>query len=217
MNSEYQEQARRLNELRTCAGQGSRIGSPNGSPGSAPNPGENQSWDNEPPNQQWEESQSVNDPLIFQGVYAPSGFDMLDILLAVYNRPNPQIPIGNVDSAVALVLCDAEAPNHPIVYCSEPFEKLTGYSGSEIIGKNCRFLQHPPGGICSDQNILNMNSAARREVKHSIGIGRESRVRVANYKKDGTPFANILTVIPILWEGKHYMVGFQADERSIHR
>merc|ERR1711977_763863 len=40
---------------------------------------------------------------------------MLDILLQVYNRPNPQIQIGNVDSAVALVLCDAEAPDHKLL------------------------------------------------------------------------------------------------------
>ncbi|KAL2069581.1 hypothetical protein VTL71DRAFT_14260 [Oculimacula yallundae] len=218
MNSEYQDQARRLNEIRTFAGQGSLNGNNGGGFGSAVKPVADPSWNSGiSTDQQWVESQPVNDPLIYQGVYAPSGFDMLDILLQVYNRPNPQIQIGNVDSAVALVLCDAEDQNHPIVYCSEPFENLTGYSGAEIVGKNCRFLQHPPGSICSDRTILDTNLAARREVKHSISIGRESRVRVTNFKKDGTLFANILTVIPIFWEGKHYMVGFQADEKSICR
>lgn len=137
--------------------------------------------------------------------------------LQVYNRPNPQIEIGNVDSAVALTLCDAEDSNHPIVYCSEPFQALTGYSSPEVIGQNCRFLQTPPGSRCSDRNILQANSAAKREVKHNISRGRESRVRFTNFKKDGTPFTNILTVIPIFWEGKNYIVGFQADEGSLYR
>jgi len=238
MNSEYQEQARRLNEIRTYAGQGSQGGV--ASSDSNGNVGGSSSWNGSYSNQQWADSQPVNDPLIYQGVYAPSGYDMLDILvcylmsrgrpcvslgrsrflsksLQVYNRPNPQIQIGNVDSAVALVLCDAEAPDHPIVYCSEPFENLTGYSGNEVIGQNCRFLQHPPGGYCPDRNINQANSAAKREVKHNISRGRESRVRFTNFKKDGTPFTNILTLIPIFWEGKNYIVGFQADEGRLYR
>ncbi|KAH7346458.1 PAS domain-containing protein [Rhexocercosporidium sp. MPI-PUGE-AT-0058] len=215
MNPEYQEQARRLNEIRTFAGHG--LQRENGSSNSNGNAGENGAWNGTYSNQQWADSQPVNDPLIYQGVYAPSGFNLMDILLEVYKRPNPQIHIGNVDSAVALVLCDAETQDHPILYCSEPFENLTGYSSAEVIGHNCRFLQHPPGGSCSDRNILQANSAAKREVKHNISRGRESRVRFTNFKKDGTPFANILTLVPIVWEGKNYIVGFQADEGSLYR
>ncbi|KAK0120030.1 hypothetical protein ONS95_011444 [Cadophora gregata] len=215
MNSEYQEQARRLNEIRTYASQASQGGRT--SSNSNGNAGESSSSNGSYSNQQWADSQPVNDPLIFQGVYAPSGFDMLDVLLQVYNRPNPQIQIGSVDSAVALVLCDAEAPDHPIVYCSEPFENLTGYSEQEVIGRNCRFLQHPPGRYCSDRNVNQGNSVAKREVKHNISTAHESRVRFTNFKKDGTPFTNILTLIPIAWQGRNYIVGFQADEGSLYR
>ncbi|KAJ5051678.1 uncharacterized protein L3040_001451 [Drepanopeziza brunnea f. sp. 'multigermtubi'] len=101
-------------------------------------------------------------------LYAPSGIDVLNILLAVKCRPNPQIDIGNIDSGVALVLCDADDLDNPIVYCSEPFMSLTGYDSADIIGKNCRFLQHPPGQKCADRDIISTNSAARRK---SIGRG----------------------------------------------
>ncbi|KAG4432951.1 hypothetical protein IFR05_011571 [Cadophora sp. M221] len=198
--------------IRTFAGQGSQRET-----NSTGNAGENSPWNGTYSNQQWADSQPVNDPLIYQGVYAPSGFNLMDILLEVYKRPNPQIQIGNVDSAVALVLCDAEAQDHPILYCSEPFENLTGYSSAEVIGQNCRFLQNPPGGYCSDRNVLHSNSAAKREVKHNMNRGRESRVRFTNFRKDGTPFTNILTLVPISWEGKRYIVGFQADEGSLYR
>ena len=33
--------------------------------------------------------------------------------------------------------------DNPIVYCSEGFCKLTGYKRSEVLGRNCRFLQGP--------------------------------------------------------------------------
>ncbi|KAI9054221.1 hypothetical protein LZ554_001389 [Drepanopeziza brunnea f. sp. 'monogermtubi'] len=120
------------------------------------------------------------DPNIFSKIkdlYAPSGIDVLNILLAVKCRPNPQIDIGNIDSGVALVLCDADDLENPIVYCSEPFMSLTGYDSADIIGKNCRFLQHPPGKKCADRDILSTNSAARRKVKHSNLHGMESQTR----------------------------------------
>jgi len=162
----------------------------------------------------------VKDPLIssIPGIYAPSGFGIIDILLQVYQRPNPQIQIGNVDSSVALVLCDSDLPDHPIVYCSEPFEKLTGYSSNEILGHNCRFLQHPPQiRPSSDKRVEEANELARREVRAKIDAGLEARVHFTNYRKDGSPFTNILTLIPITWDGRNYIVGFQADKGMLYR
>jgi len=38
------------------------------------------------------------------------------------------------------------SPDLPIVHCTETFQKLVGYPESEILGRNCRFLQYPPPG-----------------------------------------------------------------------
>jgi PAS domain S-box-containing protein len=129
------------------------------------------------------------------------------------------IDIGNIDSGVALVLCDSAIPDMPIVYCSEPFENLTGYSSAEILGHNCRFLQHPLGGYCSDERARTCNELSRREVKERFTRGEEARVRFWNFTKDGRMFVNVPT-IPITWEEglgqeKRYIVGFQADEGRI--
>ncbi|TEB31164.1 hypothetical protein FA13DRAFT_1629706, partial [Coprinellus micaceus] len=35
--------------------------------------------------------------------------------------------------------------DHPFVYCSPSFTKLTGYNEQETLGRNCRFLQNPVG------------------------------------------------------------------------
>jgi PAS domain-containing protein len=40
-----------------------------------------------------------------------------------------------------LDLQDIRKYDHPIVYASPTFQRLTGYDASEIMGKNCRFLQ----------------------------------------------------------------------------
>ncbi|KAK6586873.1 hypothetical protein PZA11_000163 [Diplocarpon coronariae] len=124
------------------------------------------------------------------------------------------VDLGNVDSGVALVLCDAGIADLPIVYCSEPFTSLTGYSHSEIIGTNCRFLQHPPGRHGADHHANQLNAKARDEVKQKLALGHEARVHFVNFRKDGSEFVNILTLIPISWQGKNYVVGFQADEGS---
>lgn len=135
-------------------------------------------------------------------------------------RPNPTIDIGNIDSGVALVLCDSALPDMPIVYCSEPFESLTGYSSADILGHNCRFLQHPPGSFCQDERVRIANGHSRKELREKIARGEEARVRLWNFTKEGKIFVNVLTTIPITWdEGlgqeKRYIVGFQADEGRI--
>ncbi|KAG0651590.1 White collar 1 [Hyphodiscus hymeniophilus] len=161
------------------------------------------------------ENEPLQDPLIYPGLYAPSGFDMMGILVRVRTRPNPTIAIGSIDSSVALVLCDTALPDNPIVYCSEPFEALTGYSSTEVMGRNCRFLQHPHpsarNNVKGAPEVEALNKQARAQLRDKI-----TRVRVANYTKGGVTFFNLLTIIPIAWDegeaGKRYIVGFQAQE-----
>ncbi len=62
-----------------------------------------------------------------------------------------------------------------------------------------------------------MNAAARSEVKNKMSRWQESQVRFVNFRKDGSSFVNLLTLIPIKWQGRNYIVGFQADEGSIGR
>ena len=39
------------------------------------------------------------------------------------------------------VIADPHLPDCPIVFASDAFLELTGYSREEILGRNCRFLQ----------------------------------------------------------------------------
>jgi len=40
-----------------------------------------------------------------------------------------------------VTIADATAEDLPLVYVNPAFEKMTGYSSDEVLGRNCRFLQ----------------------------------------------------------------------------
>lgn len=84
------------------------------------------------------------------------------------------------------VVSDATKPDCPIMYASSGFFSMTGYSSKEVIGRNCRFLQGPE----TDQNEV-------EKIRDAVRNGRSYCGRLLNYKKDGTPFWNLLTVTPI--------------------
>lgn len=73
----------------------------------------------------------------FAGLYSSSGFDMLGVLARVAARPNPQLSIGAVDTSCAFLVVDAKRWDQPIVFASDTFSKMTGYTSDEIIGRNC--------------------------------------------------------------------------------
>jgi PAS domain S-box-containing protein len=86
----------------------------------------------------------------------------------------------------AIVITDPNEPDNPIVYANPTFERITGYSIEEAVGKNCRFLQ----GEDRDQPALEELRAAIREE-------RECQVVLRNYKKDGILLWNELSISPV--------------------
>ncbi|CAI7842784.1 unnamed protein product, partial [Closterium sp. NIES-53] len=47
------------------------------------------------------------------------------------------------DLHVSFVVTDPKQQDNPIVYVSDAFLELTGYTRKEVLGRNCRFLQGP--------------------------------------------------------------------------
>ncbi len=100
------------------------------------------------------------------------------------------------------VIADPTLPDCPIVFASDSFIELSGYRREEILGRNCRFLQ----GKSTDRETVDQLKAAIKE-------GREITVRLLNYKKNGVPFWNMLTVAPIMDSSgaPRFLVGVQVD------
>lgn len=146
-------------------------------------------------------------------IYSKSGFDMIRALYYVSTRPNPEIQLGAVDFSCAFVVCDVSMNDIPIIYVSDNFQNLTGYSRHDIIGQNCRFLQAPDGNVEAGTKREFVENDAVYNLKKKIQEGRECQQGLINYRKGGKPFLNLLTMIPIPWDSKEirYYIGFQID------
>lgn len=128
-------------------------------------------------------------------------------------RPNPKINIGAVDLSCAFVLCDITRHDHPIVYVSDAFERLTGYSREEIVDRNCRFLQAPDGRLDAGSKRSFVDGQTVYRLRTTIHDRTEIQASIINYRKGGQPFMNLITMIPIRWDSEDYRfyVGFQVD------
>jgi PAS domain S-box-containing protein len=106
------------------------------------------------------------------------------------------------EASIGISITDNRREDNPLVYVNERFVKLTGYDTAEVLGRNCRFLQGPD----TDPEPV-------AELRRAVDAGESTRVQLLNYRQDGTPFWNRMTVAPIRdGEGTitHY-VGFQED------
>src|ERR687894_2093075 len=118
-----------------------------------------------------------------------------------------------LDRAVAassngILITDPALPDNPVVYVNPAFERTTGYSSAEAVGHNCRFLQ----GEERDQPALD-------EVRAAVREGRECRVVLRNYRKDGSLFWNELYISPVYDEEGRLInfVGVQNDVTESRR
>jgi len=115
----------------------------------------------------------------------------------------PQILATILDSTNnGITLSDPDQQDMPIVYANKSFEVMTGYDQSEIIGRNCRFLQ----GQDRDQE-------ARFILRQAIDARQSIVVDIRNYRKNGEVFKNRLALTPLFDEQGRllYYLGVQYD------
>ena len=105
-------------------------------------------------------------------------------------------------SSNGIVITDATQSNNPMIYVNPSFERITGYSAAEVIGRDCRFLQ---GG---DRNQIGL-----LELRQAIQEQRECHAVLLNYRKDGKPFWNDLYISPVFNEHGELTnyIGIQTD------
>ena len=132
--------------------------------------------------------EGVADVLSTQHFRGPSTVRIMRLLLesargARYSR----LLAAAVEGApVAYAMVDALQPDLPLVYVNEHFVTLTGYQPSEVIGRNCRFLQGP---LTDSRDIDRLREAVTK--------AQPIYVELINYRKDGQPFWNGVLLRPI--------------------
>ncbi|MFN4066032.1 MAG: GAF domain-containing protein [Thermosynechococcus sp.] len=107
-----------------------------------------------------------------------------------------------IASTNGIVITDYRQPDNPIIYVNPAFERMTGYRATEVLGKNCRFLQG-----------RDRHQAGTEVIRNAIKQGQSCRVVLRNYRKNGQPFWNELAISPIyneFGEITHY-IGIQSD------
>ena len=89
-------------------------------------------------------------------------------------------------AAIGVVITDMRAPDNPLVYVNPEFERLSGYSAAQAIGRNCRFLQGPD----TDQPAV-------ADIRQAVNLGLPVATTLLNYRRDGTPFWNEMRLAPV--------------------
>ena len=115
--------------------------------------------------------------------------------LETKNRALDEAPVG-------ITITDPDLPDNPMVYVNDRFVEVTGYDRDDAVGVNCRFLQ----GKDTDEEPVS-------RLREAIDAEEPESVELLNYRKDGTPFWNRVSVAPIL-DGDGSVsewVGFQED------
>ncbi len=111
-------------------------------------------------------------------------------------------------AAEGITIADARAADRPLIFVNEGFERLTGYAAAEALGRNCKFLQGPE-----------TDPATVQEIRSALAEERDCTVEILNYRRDGTPFWNRLSITPVRDDAgtvTHY-IGIQSDVTSRRR
>jgi diguanylate cyclase (GGDEF)-like protein/PAS domain S-box-containing protein len=90
-----------------------------------------------------------------------------------------------------IVITRYEGKNSPVEYVNPAFERITGYSSDEVLGRDMRFMAAPG---------LDVNE--RAQVREAITQRRPVNIVFRNLRKNGDVFWNDLSITPVLDDHK---------------
>lgn len=126
-----------------------------------------------------------------------------DVTEAVGSQEELQLVRLAVDELpVGLTIAEVRGEERPLIFANEGFLGLTGYDRDEVLGRDCRFLQGPE----TEPDVV-------ETVGRSLAAREDVQVTLLNYRKDGTPFWNRLSIYPVgasSGEVTHF-IGIQED------
>lgn len=101
-----------------------------------------------------------------------------------------------------ICVAEREGKDKPLIYVNPAFERMTGYSLDDILYQDCRFLQ------AGDRD-----QPALMAIREALDTGGACREILRNFRKDGTPFWNELSLSTVYnpADQQTYFVGVQKD------
>jgi PAS domain S-box-containing protein len=112
--------------------------------------------------------------------------------------------VSNLNDIVLVTEADPlDEPGPRIVFVNEAFERITGYTSAETLGRSPRFLQ----GERTDRRVLS-------EIREALAQRKPIRREIINYGKDGTEYWLDMDIVPI-FDTVGKCTHFAAVERDI--
>jgi len=101
-----------------------------------------------------------------------------------------------------ITILDARSTEYPVTHVNDAFCKMTGYTRQELLGRNLRMLNGPDTDV-----------AAMAQLREAFTRGKDVRVVLKNYRKDGSTFWNELAMAPLRDKAGRltHWVGIQTD------
>ena len=109
---------------------------------------------------------------------------------------------------VGVTLSDMRVAGNPLIYANQEFCRLTGYSKSEVLGRNCRFLQGPDTELSGVAALV-----------HALRNGKDCAVRITNYKRSGATFVNMLSLRAVRdsSDTRRFCIGVQCESTRLRQ
>lgn len=148
----------------------------------------------------------IGEILLEQGVISEAelvnALELQQTALAEVYEKNHQLSTAMDNLKNGVVISDMRLSGNPVIYVNKAFTTITEYESTEVLGKNCRFLQGEESSIY-----------AVMRVKEAIQLNEALTVEIINYKKSGQKFWNELALSPIFDEKNIliYYVGLVHD------
>lgn len=89
-------------------------------------------------------------------------------------------------SRIGIIICDALNPTYPVIYANRGFEVISGYTETEVVGKNLKLLQG--NDIQTETNEI---------IRNALNNAQECEVILRNYRKDGRLYYLKLNIFPV--------------------
>ncbi len=102
------------------------------------------------------------------------------------NLFDPFLVLESMTESVIITDAHLEDPGPFIIYANPAFEKMTGWSREEVIGKSPRILQ----GAKTEHGIF-------KDLRSTLEVGKIWSGRTINYRKDGSDFYMEWSIVPI--------------------
>ena len=145
--------------------------------------------------------------LLAEGLPAYIAHVLTNEVMKYMEKQIPRMRLSHMDQqpvkGISEVFCltDPNMKDHPIIYASKEFYRLTQYGRDYAIGRNCRFLQGPK---TASDSVFRLGRAIRD--------GREVCETILNYRRDGTPFLNLLLMVPLRDDQGNVKAGLRSHD-----